>query len=60
MTSMVALITSANPQTVLSRAAMLVQLSSIRSAEMRQFIAAARQLRSPADRQADPEAIRAA
>ncbi len=44
MTSMAALITSANPQTVLSRAAMLVQISSARSAEMRQFISAARQL----------------
>ena len=44
MTSMAALITSANPQTVLSRASMLVQLSSARSQEMRQFIAAARQL----------------
>ena len=44
LTSMAALITSANPQTVLSRASMLVQLSSARSQEMRQFIAAARQL----------------
>ena len=44
MTSMAALITSADPQTVLSRAAMLVQLSSSRSQEMRQFIAAAKQL----------------
>jgi cell wall-associated NlpC family hydrolase len=44
MTSMAALITSANPQTVLSRASMLVQLSSARSQEMRQFIAAAQQL----------------
>jgi cell wall-associated NlpC family hydrolase len=44
MTSMAALITSANPQTILSRASMLVQLSSARSQEMRQFIAAARQL----------------
>jgi cell wall-associated NlpC family hydrolase len=44
MTSMAALITSAKPQTVLSRASMLVQLSSARSQEMRQFIAAARQL----------------
>jgi cell wall-associated NlpC family hydrolase len=44
MTSMAALITSANPQTVLSRASMLVQLSSARSQEMRQFISAARQL----------------
>jgi peptidoglycan DL-endopeptidase CwlO len=44
LTSMAALITSASPQTVLSRAAMLVQLSSTRSAQMRQFVAAARQL----------------
>lgn len=44
LTSMAALITSANPQTVLSQAAMLVQISSTRSAEMRQFITAARQL----------------
>jgi len=44
MTSMAALITSANPQTVLSRASMLVQLSSARSQEMRQFVSAARQL----------------
>jgi cell wall-associated NlpC family hydrolase len=44
MTSMAALITSAKPQTILSRASMLVQLSSARSQEMRQFIAAARQL----------------
>lgn len=44
MTSMAALITSASPQTVLSRASMLVQLSSTRSAQMHAFIAAARQL----------------
>jgi cell wall-associated NlpC family hydrolase len=44
LTSMAALITSASPQTVLARAAMLVQLSSTRSAQMRAFIAAARQL----------------
>jgi peptidoglycan DL-endopeptidase CwlO len=44
LTSMAALITSASPQTVLSRASMLVQLSSTRSAQMHQFIAAARQL----------------
>jgi peptidoglycan DL-endopeptidase CwlO len=44
MTSMAALITSASPQTVLSRASMLVQLSSTRSAQMHQFVAAARQL----------------
>ena len=44
LTSMAALITSASPQTVLSRAAMLVQLSATRSAQMHQFITAARQL----------------
>src|SRR5437763_8780474 len=44
LTSMAALITSASPQTVLARAAMLVQLSSARSAQMRAFITAARQL----------------
>ena len=44
LTSMAALITSANPQTVLSRAAMLVQLNAARSQEMHQLIAAARQL----------------
>jgi cell wall-associated NlpC family hydrolase len=44
LTSMAALITSASPQTVLARAAMLVQLSSTRSAQMRAFITAARQL----------------
>jgi cell wall-associated NlpC family hydrolase len=44
LTSMAALITSASPQTVLSRASMLVELSSTRSEQMRQFVAAARQL----------------
>ena len=44
LTSMAALITSASPRTVLSRASMLVQLSSTRSAQMHQFITAARQL----------------
>jgi cell wall-associated NlpC family hydrolase len=44
LTSMAALITSASPETVLSRADMLVQLSTTRSAQMHQFIAAARQL----------------
>ena len=44
LTSMAALITSASPQTVLSRASMLVQLTWSRSAQMRQFISAARQL----------------
>jgi len=44
LTSMASLLTSASPQTVLSRASMLVQLSTTRSAQMHQFIAAARQL----------------
>jgi cell wall-associated NlpC family hydrolase len=44
MTSMVTLLTAADPQTVLSKASMLVQLSSARYTEMREFIAAARQL----------------
>lgn len=44
MTSMVTVLTTANPQDVLNKAAMLVQLSSIRYAEMHQFINAARQL----------------
>ena len=44
MTSMVTVLTTANPQDVLNKAAMLVQLSSIRYAEMHQFIKAARQL----------------
>jgi len=44
MTSMVTVLTSANPQNVLSKAAMLVQLSSIRYSEMHQFILAAKQL----------------
>jgi cell wall-associated NlpC family hydrolase len=44
MTSMVTVLTTANPQDILSKAALLVQLSSIRYAEMHQFINAARQL----------------
>jgi peptidoglycan DL-endopeptidase CwlO len=44
MTSMVTLLTSADPQNVLDKATMLVQLSSIRYSEMRQFISAAQQL----------------
>jgi peptidoglycan DL-endopeptidase CwlO len=44
MTSMVTLLTAADPQTVLSKASMLVQISSARYTEMRDFIAAARQL----------------
>ncbi|HEY2576575.1 MAG TPA: C40 family peptidase [Streptosporangiaceae bacterium] len=46
MTSMVTLMTAADPQTVLSKASMLVQLSAARYTEMREFIAAARQLNS--------------
>jgi peptidoglycan DL-endopeptidase CwlO len=46
MTSMVTVLTTANPQNILSKAAMLVQLSSIRYSEMHQFILAARQLSS--------------
>jgi cell wall-associated NlpC family hydrolase len=46
MTSMVTLLTAADPQTVLSKASMLIQLSSARYTEMREFIAAARQLNS--------------
>jgi peptidoglycan DL-endopeptidase CwlO len=44
MTSMVTLLSSADPQNVLSKATMLVQLSSIRYSEMHQFITAAQQL----------------
>jgi peptidoglycan DL-endopeptidase CwlO len=44
MTSMVTVLTSANPENILSKAAMLVQLSSIRYSEMHQFLLAARQL----------------
>ncbi len=45
MTSMATLLTSAtSPQVVLSKAALLVELSSTRYSEMRQFISAARQL----------------
>jgi peptidoglycan DL-endopeptidase CwlO len=46
MTSMAALFTSASPQTVLNQASMLTQLDTSRSAEMDQFIDAARQLAS--------------
>jgi cell wall-associated NlpC family hydrolase len=46
MTSMATLLTSSNPTTVLSKASMLVQLSSTRYIEMRDFIAAAKQLSS--------------
>lgn len=44
MTSAGALLTADNPQTVISQAAMIQQLSSTRSAELRQFIDAARQV----------------
>jgi cell wall-associated NlpC family hydrolase len=46
MTSMVTVLTTADPQNILSKASMLVQLSSIRSSEMHQFILDARQLSS--------------
>jgi len=44
MSSMGALLTSNNPQAVLNQASALLQLSSDRSAEVNQFISAARQL----------------
>ena len=44
MTSMGALLTSNNPQDVLSQASVLLQLSSDRSAQVNQFIQTARQL----------------
>ncbi len=44
MTSMGALLTSNDPQAVLSQASVLLQLSSDRSAQVNQFISAARQL----------------
>ena len=44
MTSAGALLTSANPQTVIAQASMLQQLSSTQSAKMRLFIEAARQV----------------
>lgn len=44
MTSAGALLTAASPQRVLSQASMLQQLSASRSAKLRQFIAAARQV----------------
>jgi peptidoglycan DL-endopeptidase CwlO len=44
MTSMGALLTSNNPQAVLSQASVLLQLSSARAAQVNQFIQAARQL----------------
>ncbi len=45
MTSMGALLTSNNPQSVLSQASVLLQLSSDRSAQITEFIQTARQLR---------------
>ena len=45
MTSMGALLTSDNPQNVLSQASVLLQLSSDRSAQVTEFIQTARQLR---------------
>jgi cell wall-associated NlpC family hydrolase len=44
MTSVAALLTSSNPQTVLSSASMLQQLSGTRNQQMKQFLVAARQL----------------
>jgi cell wall-associated NlpC family hydrolase len=44
LTSMATLLSTDNPQVVLSKASMLVQLSSARHAEMHQFVASARQL----------------
>lgn len=44
MTSVGALLTSANPQTVIAQASLLQQLSSSQGAELRLFIAAARQV----------------
>ena len=44
MTSTAALLTSADPQTVLAQASMLEQLSTTQSAELAEFIAAARQV----------------
>ncbi|MBO0774781.1 MAG: C40 family peptidase [Actinobacteria bacterium] len=44
MTSMGALLTSSNPQAVIAQASMLQQLSSTQGAQLRQFIAAARQV----------------
>lgn len=44
LTSMATLLTTDNPQVVLSKASMLVQLSSARYAEMHQFVSAAKKL----------------
>ncbi|MGP7996656.1 MAG: NlpC/P60 family protein [Streptosporangiaceae bacterium] len=46
MSSMGALLTSSNPQAVMDQASVLLQLSSDRSAEIKQFITAASQLAS--------------
>ena len=46
MSSMGALLTSSNPQAVLNQASVLLQLSSDRSAQIKQFIATAAQLAS--------------
>jgi peptidoglycan DL-endopeptidase CwlO len=51
MTSMAALLTSTNPQTVLNKASYLTQLSSNRYTALRQFLAVAKQL-SDAQQQA--------
>lgn len=44
MTSIAALLTSSNPQTVLSNASLLQELSGTRNQQMKQFLVAARQL----------------
>jgi peptidoglycan DL-endopeptidase CwlO len=44
MTSTAALLTSSNPQTVLGQASLLLQMSGARNAQMKQFLADARQL----------------
>jgi peptidoglycan DL-endopeptidase CwlO len=56
MTSMATLLTAANPQAVLSKAAMLVQLSSARYTEMHQFVTAAKQLSSAQEQAKNAEA----
>jgi septal ring factor EnvC (AmiA/AmiB activator) len=56
MTSMVTVLTTDNPQDVLSKASMLVQISSDRSSEMRQFIQAARQLNGAQEQEKRTEA----
>ena len=44
MTSVGALLTSGNPQEILDQSSILLELSSANSAEMNQFLTAARQL----------------